>query len=93
MFDIAKVGSEPIVEVSAAECRLHRFQQKYTIHYERMSARITEQGEEYSCPIILCTDCPNGSCNCTRLIMAKHISNPLKLEEKRLTKLDYQSTI
>ena len=41
MFDIAETGSEPVVEVCAAKCRLHGFQKEYAIHYQ------TTSGEEH----------------------------------------------
>jgi hypothetical protein len=34
-FDIAKTGSEPVVEVCTAKCRLQRFQKEYAINYKR----------------------------------------------------------
>ena len=34
MVEVAKAGSEPVVEVRATECCLHCFQKEYTIHYK-----------------------------------------------------------
>ena len=33
MFEFAKAGSEPIIEVHATKYRLHCFQTEYAIHY------------------------------------------------------------
>jgi hypothetical protein len=48
-FDIAKTGSEPVVKVCTAKCRLQRFQKEYAVHYKNVSWRIRrEMGEEFS---------------------------------------------
>ena len=47
---IAEAGSEPVVEVRAAKCRLHCFQKEHNIHYKTyVREKHVGRGGEFSC--------------------------------------------
>ena len=75
LVDIVKTNSKPVVEVCAAKHCLNCFKKEYAVCYKNyVRESIRGWSKKVSCLVAWCTYCPERSCSCTRLFMAKDIS-------------------